>query len=183
MVKLAFVTSNDSKAAQLKKYLNLDIEQIRIDLPEIQSTNLAEIVEKKAKEAYSRTSLPTIVEDTSLVFNALGNLPGPLIKWFLQELGNEGLTKLLNGYSDRSAKAEVGYGFYDGNLYKFFSSGIEGRIALTPQGKADFGWDPIFIPIGENHSWAQIPEEERAKTSIRKNALTELEKFLNFHIK
>lgn len=33
---------------------------------------------------------PVMVEDTCLCFHALGGLPGPYIKWFLQKLGHEG---------------------------------------------------------------------------------------------
>jgi len=33
---------------------------------------------------------PVIVEDTCLCFTALGDLPGPYVKWFLKKLGPEG---------------------------------------------------------------------------------------------
>lgn len=36
-----------------------------------------------------------MVEDTSLCFNAMGGLPGPYCKWFLQKLGPAGLHKML----------------------------------------------------------------------------------------
>ena len=32
---------------------------------------------------------------------------GPYIKWFLQSLGHEGLNKLLAGYDDKSAYAQL----------------------------------------------------------------------------
>ena len=41
---------------------------------------------------------PTLVEDTSLCYNALKGLPGPYCKWFLDKLGHEGLNKMLAGY-------------------------------------------------------------------------------------
>jgi inosine/xanthosine triphosphate pyrophosphatase family protein len=37
-----------------------------------------------------------MVEDTSLCFNALGGLPGPYIKWFLEKTGHEGLNNLVH---------------------------------------------------------------------------------------
>ena len=40
-------------------------------------------------------SVPTLVEDTSLCFNAMGGLPGPYIKWFLEKLGHDGLNRML----------------------------------------------------------------------------------------
>ncbi|KAK2109692.1 hypothetical protein P7K49_009438 [Saguinus oedipus] len=37
---------------------------------------------------------PVLVEDTCLCFNALGGLPGPYIKWFLEKLKPEGINLL-----------------------------------------------------------------------------------------
>merc|ERR1711915_989658 len=64
-----------------------------VDLPEFQGTPI-EVVTEKCKEAARRISGPVIVEDTSLCFNALGGLPGVYIKWFLKNLGPDGLPRL-----------------------------------------------------------------------------------------
>lgn len=67
------------------------------------------------------------------VFHALGKLPGPLIKWFLQELDNEGLCRLLDNYSDRSATASVLFGCYDGARLSTFTAEAAGSIAEQPR--------------------------------------------------
>src|SRR5690242_16126421 len=100
MDALTFVTSNPGKAKQLGQYLDVPVVQKAIDLIEIQSLDGAEIIEHKAREAYRLLRSPVLVEDASLQFLALGKLPGPLIKWFLEELGTAGLCRLLNGYED-----------------------------------------------------------------------------------
>lgn len=46
-----------------------------------------------------------MVEDTSLCYNALGGMPGPYIKWFLDKLGHEGLNKILAGYDVRQVES------------------------------------------------------------------------------
>ncbi|KAF9369175.1 nucleoside triphosphate pyrophosphohydrolase ham1, partial [Mortierella sp. AD011] len=48
---------------------------------------------------------PVYVEDSGLGFGALNGLPGPYIKWFLDGVGIEGLVKMLDGYTDKSAVA------------------------------------------------------------------------------
>lgn len=100
---LTFITGNPAKAEQLSGHLEFPVEHKKLDIPEVQSLDLKEIAEYKAREAYQQVQRPVLVEDTSLIFNALGNLPGPLIKWFLEELDNEGLCRLLDNYRDRSA--------------------------------------------------------------------------------
>ena len=89
-----------------------------------------------------------LVEDTSLRFLALGKLPGLLIKWFLVELGTSGLCRLLDGYTDRSALAEVQFGLYDGQSFRSFAEAREGSIALTPRGSNGFGWGILLVGAG-----------------------------------
>jgi len=175
---ITFITGNAAKAEQLGRHLNYPVSHKRLDLPEIQSLNLREIVERKAKDAYEIIGSPVLVEDVSLTFHALGKLPGPFIKWFLGELGNGGLCKMLDGQKNRNATAEVWFGLYDGKELKIFNGKVEGKIAARPRGKTDFGWDPIFIPKGSRKTWAEMTPEEQKKTSMRRIALKKLEKFL-----
>lgn len=55
-----------------------------------------------------------MVEDTSLCFNAYGGLPGPYIKWFLKNLGHEGLYTMLAGFEDKSAYAQCIFAYSPG---------------------------------------------------------------------
>lgn len=174
---IVFITGNLNKVEEVKKYLNYPIDHVKLDLVEIQSVDLKEIVEHKAREAYKHIQKPVLVEDVSLTFTALGKLPGPLIKWFLKELGTEKLCHLLDNFENRLAIAEIIYGLYDGKKVKMFAGQTHGTIPLHPQGEG-FGWNPIFIPKGAKQTWAEMPFEERAKTSMRGIALKKLEKFI-----
>lgn len=148
------------------------------EVPEVQSLSLAEVVKYKARAAYKVVNNPVLVEDTSLVFHSLGELPGPLIKWFLQELGNDGLCQLLNNYPDRSATAYVLFGYYDGSELVTFEGQAEGAIAMHPVGERGFGWDSIFIPNGCDKTWGEMKKEEQNGSSMRRVALSKLEKYL-----
>ncbi len=175
---ITFITGNAAKAEQLRRHLEHEAFHKKLDLKEIQSVELKEIIERKAKDAYEIIKSPVLVEDTSLVFKALGKLPGPLIKWFLNELGNEGLCEILDRYKNRAATAEVCFGLYDGKELKTFSGKVEGIISEKPRGKVGFGWDPIFIPKGSRKTWAEMTPQEQKKTSMRRIALKKLEAFL-----
>ncbi len=175
---ITFITGNAAKAEQLRRHLDYPVFYRKLDLDEIQSLDLKKIVEHKAKEAYKKIGSPVLVEDVSLAFHAFGKLPGPLIKWFLGELGNDGLCKMLDGHKNRNATAEVCFGLYDGKKLKIFEGKMEGTIAKKPRGKTDFGWDPIFIPKGSRKTNAEMSVEEQKKFSMRKIALKKLEVFL-----
>jgi non-canonical purine NTP pyrophosphatase (RdgB/HAM1 family) len=172
-----FVTGNPKKAEQLSRILGVTLNHQALDLTEIQSLSLEEVVRAKAQEAYNILKTPVLIEDTSLTFHALGKLPGTLIKWFLQELGNEGLCELLLN-KERSATAEVLYGLHDGTAIHLFSGSMSGSIAENPQGETQFGWDPIFIHTGTTMSRAEMSDEEADAVSMRTVALGKLRTFL-----
>ncbi len=71
MVNVTFITGNQKKADYLAKYLGFSVNHVKIDLDEIQSLSLQEIVTHKVKQAYEKVQSPVIVEDVSLEFEAL----------------------------------------------------------------------------------------------------------------
>ena len=177
-MNLTFITGNVAKAEQLGRHLEHPVAHRKLDLPEIQSLDLHEIIKHKTKEAFKKVGGLVLVEDTSLTFNALGKLPGPLVKWFLTELDNDGLCKILNSYDDRSALAEVCFGLYDGKELKMFEGQMEGTVSASPRGERGFGWDSVFIPKGHEKTWGEMDAEEQKETSMRRIALKKLEEYL-----
>ena len=164
MSRIVFITGNPSKAEQLSRHLDYPISHTKVDVHEIQSLDLREVAEYKAKEAQKIVGGTVLVEDTSLIFHALKNLPGPLIKWFLTTLDNEGLCRLLDGYKDRNATAQVCFALCDGEAVTFFEAEQKGTITQTPRGGRGFGWDPIFIPDGSEKTWGEMSIEEQNAT-------------------
>ena len=68
----------------MAKLLDLPLEHQKIDLDEIQSVSLEEVVEHKVRQAYEIAKRPVLVEDVALSFEALGGLPGPFVKFFVE---------------------------------------------------------------------------------------------------
>lgn len=177
-MKFTFITGNAGKAKYLSDYFHLPVDHIKLNLPEIQSLNLKEIVEDKAKRAFEIVKSPVIVEDVSLTFKGLKELPGPLIKWFFESLGNEGLCKLVDGFNNKDAIAEVEFAICDEFGVHTFGGLMEGTISPQPKGEMGFGWDPIFIPNGYTKTWAEMNDDEKHATSMRKIALEKMVEFL-----
>ncbi|MCC7500808.1 non-canonical purine NTP pyrophosphatase [Candidatus Nomurabacteria bacterium] len=175
-MKLTFITGNAGKAKYLSDYFHMPVEHKKLDLIEIQSLDLKEVVEDKARRAYEIVKTPVLVEDVSLVFEELKALPGPLIKWFLETLGNEGLCKLVK--ENRVAHAEVMFAICDETGVHTFSGSKKGTIAPSPRGEMGFGWDPIFIPDGYEKTWAEMSDDDKHATSMRKIALEKVSQFI-----
>lgn len=179
--KIIFVTGNVKKleevVAILGKNIPFEFENKKIDLPEHQG-EIDEICKLKCKEAAKIIKGPVIIEDTCLCFTALGGLPGPYIKWFLDKLGPEGLHKLLAGWEDKSAKAvcTLAYAEDENSEVLLFRGETNGKI-VHPRGPHGFGWDPCFQPVGYEQTYAEIPKEEKNKISHRSLAVLELKKY------
>jgi len=179
MKKPIFITGNKNKAKDLERYLEFELETKKIEIDEIQSLDLERIVEAKARSAYGLVGSPVLVEDTSLKYSAFGNLPGPFIRWFHQELGNSGLCRIINHYNkDRSANVEICFGYFDGKNYESFNACVDGKISAFARGENGFGWDPIFIPNGSDKTYGEMLPEEKETFSARKLAAEKLKKFL-----
>lgn len=175
-MSLCFVTRNKNKVREFEEILGIKLEQKDINLPEIQSINVNVVVKHKTLLAYEQVRKPVITEDTGLTFDTWNGLPGALINWFLNSIGNEGLCKMLKGYDNRAAKGEVIIGYYDGKEYQEFRGSIKGTIAPEPKGEYGFGWDAIFIPAGSSQTFAEMSSLEKNKISMRRIALNKLKK-------
>ncbi|OGY42244.1 MAG: hypothetical protein A2Y67_01620 [Candidatus Buchananbacteria bacterium RBG_13_39_9] len=155
-----------------------EVKQLDIDLPEIQEIDAQKIIRAKLREAFNHAKGEFIVEDTSLRLDCLHGLPGPLIKWFLQTIGNQGLAQLAGKLGNDKCEAEtiIGYAKNPEEIY-FFSGKIKGKI-VEPRGETKFGWDPIFIPNGYDKTFAEMGSEDKNKISMRRMALNKLKEFL-----
>ena len=174
MSDLIFVTGSNSKLKELERVLGRQIFQKDLDLPEIQSINVEQVVGEKALSAFEAVGhIPVIVEDTGLFINCWNGLPGALIRWFLETVGPHGICAMLDSFPDRSAYARTAVAKYDGSL-KIYSGEVRGQIASSPRGNKGFGWDTIFIPEGETRTFAEMEPLEKDKFSMRRIAIEKL---------
>jgi len=176
-MNLYFITGNKNKFDEVKSILP-NVEQLDIDLPEIQDIDARVIIKAKLLEALKHKDGEFIVEDTSLYLDCIGGLPGPLIKWFMKTIGNEGMYNLVEKLGNKKAEAKtiIGYAKTSDEIH-YFEGCIEGEIVL-PRGDFGFGWDPIFKPNEFNKSFAELTQEEKNNISMRRVAVNKLKEHM-----
>ncbi len=179
MKELIFITGNQNKADFLAKWLGRPMKHHKLDLDELQSLDLHEVVEHKVRQAYEILKQPVLVEDASLTFTAMGRLPGTFIKWFAEELGYDGLVRLALSLPSQEAHGKVCYAFYDGKELRLFDGEMHGRISPELRGSGGFGFDPIFIHDDYDITRAEMDEATYAKTSYRTGAMIKLKQYLD----
>ncbi len=168
-MNMYFITSNRNKfdeAAALLRGVRLRMKSL--ELREIQSISVRDVVKEKAMEAYRVVGMPLLVEDTGLYIESLNGFPGALVKWVLESIGREGVCRITG--RNRSAYAETCICYTDGKTVKVFSGRAYGKIAVKPRGRSGFGWDPIFVPEGHKTTFAEMRMEEKNRISHRSRA-------------
>jgi len=167
MSETTFITGNPNKAAFLERWLEVDMPYQKIELDEIQSLDLSEIVEHKARQAYAHMQKPVLVEDVGLRIAAMGKLPGPFIKWFIEEMSLEEICSLIPTDKERDAISMVTYAWFDGVKMELFEGSLNGSISDSPRGDRGFGFDAIFIPNGSNKTHAEMSDDEIISFGLR----------------
>jgi inosine triphosphate pyrophosphatase len=174
MKKLLLVTGNKGKLSEWRRLVpkDIEIETVDIDLPEIQSMNSDEIVTDKAKRAYAITGQPVILEDVSAGLVKLGGLPGPFIKYFIKQLGENALY-ILAGKDGEKAVVGCTIAYYDGLETIIVRGEVLGTV-VQATGENGFGFDKSFIPDGQTKTYGQMTFAEKDDVSHRSKAIKQL---------
>lgn len=172
-----YITGNAHKFAEARLLLP-NIEQKKIDLPEIQELDLEKIIDIKLDEALKYTTEAVIVEDVSFEIHALNGFPGPLIKWMLAKMTLDEIYKLIEPYANKKISVKIMVGYADKFQRKKILVEVPGTI-VPPRGSQEFGWCALFQPDGDTKTYGEMSDAERAKISMRGTALRKLKEYLD----
>ncbi len=182
MRELVFVTGNKEKVREAEKILGYPIKIHDIDLDEVQSLDIAEVVVKKANAAFEIVKKPLIVEDVGMYFDAWNGFPGPLVK-LLHEAGGgsyELALRMLSSEKNRKVEVKAVIGFHDGARVHILVGSFRGSF-VEKKGKNGWGFDPYIIPEGYNQTFGELSEEIKNRISHRALVFQKLKDYLQSH--
>jgi XTP/dITP diphosphohydrolase len=187
-MKIFFATSNKHKFLEAKNILEkygINIEMYPFKPIEIQSNSIEEIVKNCAKQIIEKKIKKKIfLEDAGLFIKSLKNFPGAYSSYVYSTIGLNGILKLMENKKNRNAIFKSAIAFInEKNKIKIFTGIAKGKIAYIPKGKKGFGFDPIFIPLGYNKTFAEMNIEEKNKVSHRGKAIIKMYKWLKKYYK
>lgn len=175
---MTFVTGNAGKLREVQALApaSISLDSRSLDLDEIQSLVLEDIVRHKLRQAYAAVGSAVVVEDTGAGLESLDGLPGPFVKFFVAKLGSQALYRLSDKTADRVTVSCVA-GYYDGSMMLFGNGSISGTVCES-RGSHGFGFDPTIIPDGQPDgqrlTMAEMPLEVKNADSHRARAFREL---------
>ena len=172
-MKLKVITSNPGKVAEYQRsfdHLGMEMEHYKLPYDEVQTSDLAEVVDKGMDEIISKGVRNFIVDDSGLFVDALKGFPGVWSAYAQKTIGNKGILKLMEGVEDRGAEFRCCIGC-DIEGQRIIVTGIcRGTITESETGDGGFGFDPIFTHDGVR-TFAEIPVDEKNDVSHRGNAV------------
>jgi XTP/dITP diphosphohydrolase len=135
----------------------------------------------RVKALYGREVGPAdawmLGEDSGLEVVALAGGPGVRSARYGSEDagGVERLLRELEGAEDRRARYVCELVLIGPDGRELRGSGVlEGRIAGEARGSEGFGYDPVFIPGGEERTVAELGNEWKSRNSHRARAAADL---------
>lgn len=189
-LQLIFATHNQHKVEEINALLPSNVQVLSLkdlnyltEIPETGAT-LEENAEIKAKTIYNHFQKPVMAEDTGLEVDFLDGAPGVYSARYAGPKADsqKNIQKLLKeleraGNNRKARFRTVIVCILDGVIHTFTGE-VQGFIANTPSGQEGFGYDPIFIPLGFNHTFAELGPKIKSRISHRSKAWRKVLRFL-----
>ncbi|HXA71345.1 MAG TPA: RdgB/HAM1 family non-canonical purine NTP pyrophosphatase [Stellaceae bacterium] len=184
--RLVIATHNKGKLAEIDELLrpfHIDVVGAgTLGLPEPEETGASfeANASLKAHAAADASGLPALADDSGLVVPALRGEPGIYsARWAGPQrdfaLAMRTVEDRLQGKSDRRAHfvAALALAWPDGHA-QVFRGEAHGVLIWPPRGTKGFGYDPMFLPDGYEHTFGELDPAEKHRISHRADAFRKL---------
>lgn len=190
--QVVLATRNAHKVVELRRILAEsgldDVNIVGLDdfaeVPEIPETGVtfAENAAAKARSVAEATGLAAVADDSGLCVDVFGGAPGVFSARWCGRHGDDpaNMELLLAQIEDVPAEFR-GASFVcaavlalpDGRV-EVRQGRLSGTVIRAPRGENGFGYDPIFVPEGQDRTTAQMSAQEKDVISHRGRALRAL---------
>ncbi len=152
-----------------------------VELPPETGDTFAANALPKARAAAAATGQPVIADDSGIEAAALGGAPGVRSARYAGEHASdeENLSKLIAEAPPGSGLRYVcvlAYVDPQRGEERLFDGVSEGRMSAERRGERGFGYDPVFLPVGDHggRTMAELSDEEKDAISHRGRAFRAL---------
>jgi XTP/dITP diphosphohydrolase len=185
-MELVFASNNAHKLSEVRRIIG-ERYQVRSladigctdEIPETADT-LAGNALIKARWVKEHYGYDCFADDTGLMVDALDGAPGVYTARYAGEhcTPDDNVSKLLatlEGESNRAARFSTVVALItDAHGEELMEGTVEGEIATCRRGTDGFGYDPIFIPLGTDKTFAEMGPDAKNEISHRGRAIAKL---------
>lgn len=183
-MRLIIASNNAHKIYEIKKILGekfdeiVSLKEAGIDHETVEDgSSFMENAVKKAREIAEISGCHALADDSGICAHALDNAPGIFSARFAgahgdDEANNCLLLDKLREKEDKTAHytCAMALCYPDGSLVTA-EGYMYGSITYDVRGERGFGYDPLFVPVGEDRTVAQMTDDEKNAISHRAKAL------------
>jgi XTP/dITP diphosphohydrolase len=187
MSRVVLATRNAGKVAELRRILT-GVTLVGLDaypeMPEVEETGatFAENALLKARAVAAFTGLPAVADDSGLCVDFLGGAPGIRSARWAGEPSDDAANLALV----LEQLADAGEGLRGAHFFcaaaavvprageRVAEGRVDGTLLTAPRGTNGFGYDPVFVPLGETRTTAEMSSEEKDAISHRGRAFRAL---------
>jgi XTP/dITP diphosphohydrolase len=159
--------------------------------PDVEETGVTylENASLKALGVAGALAVPAIADDSGIEVDTLRGAPGMRSARFAGQhaTDEENLAKLIREIRDVPARERTAryrcvalMATPDGKMTSAEAT-CEGSLVLEPRGTGGFGYDPIFVAVGETLTMAELPPAEKDLISHRGKAFRALRDLIAAH--
>lgn len=186
--RLIAATHNLGKVAELKDLFEplgfevVSAAALDLDEPDETEFTFAGNALIKARAASAATGAPALSDDSGLAVTALGGMPGVhTADWaghprdFYRAMDKVERELQAISATDRSAKFVccLAVVWPDGHEETFLGE-AHGTLTWPPRGEMGFGFDPVFVPLGRDITFAELDPSDKHAMSHRADAFRKL---------
>lgn len=190
--KLVIASHNQGKVREIRALLGpfgmAPVSAAELDLPEPDETGTTFVAnaELKAMAAADLSGLVALADDSGLCVEALNGDPGVYTAnwaetangtrdWMLAMTKVEQKLEALGPDVSRSARfvCTLALAWPDGHV-EWFEGSVDGTLVWPPRGEMGFGYDPVFAPLGQTKTFAEMTPAEKLPLTHRTAAFEKL---------
>jgi XTP/dITP diphosphohydrolase len=184
--KLVLASHNPGKLREIEALLRphgievVSAGALGLPEPEEDAPDFAGNARIKALAAATASGLPALSDDSGFCVAVLDGQPGVLsARWAGPSKDFSAAMAAVNdkiGTSpDRRAwfVAALCVAWPDGHTETFLGR-IDGEVVWPPRGSKGFGYDPVFVPTGGQHTFGEIDPDEKHAISHRARAFAQV---------
>jgi len=186
-MKLLLATGSEHKIIELRRILEAESVPVEVvGLADVEpypepvenGSTFEENALIKARAGFERTGLPTLADDSGIEVDVLNRMPGVRSARWAGGHARDGdnLDLLIHQIADveserRTARFVAAMALVWAGGETVVRGVVEGTLATQPRGEHGFGYDPIFIPLDQTRTTAEMSDEEKDAISHRGRAL------------
>jgi len=191
--KIVIATHNKGKLREIRALIEplgfecVGAEELGLPEPEEIGVTFVDNADLKARAAADLSGLPALADDSGLCVDSIRDRPGIFsARWAEDSEGKRDWMRAMEKVWDEVQATEpdaapaahftcvLSLAWPNDGQTEAFEGRVDGTLVWPPRGDKGFGYDPMFVPVGYDHTFGELEPELKHGISHRADAFRKL---------